>query len=68
MPLGDSVVLSTGLRLRGLIFAPDASSKRRIFCWIAVTSRLLRGTTLSRLLTEAGMSVMICATNEKYAP
>lgn len=51
MPLGDSVVLSTGLRLRGFIFAPDESSNSWTFCWMPVTSRPLRGMTLSRLLT-----------------
>jgi len=52
MPLVASVVLITGLRLRGFILAPEASRSSWTFCWMAETSRPLRGMTLSRLLAK----------------
>ena len=51
MPLAASVVLSTVRRLRGLILAPDASSRSSTFFATPVTSRRFNGTTLSRPFT-----------------
>ena len=50
-PRADSVVLSTVRLLRGLILAPDESSRSWTFFCIPFTSNPFRGTTLSLLFT-----------------
>lgn len=54
MPLGDSVELSIGLLLRGLIFAPEESRRRSTFLRMAVGSSFFSEMTLSRPLTRRG--------------
>lgn len=51
MPLAASVVLSTVRRLRGLILAPEASSRSSTFFATPVTSSPFNGITLSRPFT-----------------
>ena len=54
MPLGDSVELSTGRLLRGLIFAPDESRRRSTFLRMPLGSSFFSEMTLSRPLTGNG--------------